>query len=81
MVKIKVEYLGYSLEPPFNYDSLKTEYIEKETLDDAVMYLYEVANWNEKSVTYDNGCFSLYLNLGNIDNLGDVVTANYELKE
>lgn len=79
MVAIKVEYIGYSPKPLFELNTLKVEYVEKETFDDAVMYLYEKANWNESLVKYNNGRF--YLDFDIVDDISEYVGISYELKE
>lgn len=77
MIKINVEYSGYSPEPPFNYVVLKTEVIEKENIDAAVMFLYEKADWETQRITYENGVY--YLNTH--PNSGDVVEVCYRVSE
>lgn len=77
MVKINVEYSGYSPEPPFNYVVLKTEVIEKENIDAAVMYLYEKADWETQRVTYENDVYSLITH----PDSGDVMEVYYSISE
>lgn len=81
MVEIKVSYEGYSKIPPFNYGVLKTETIEKSTLDEAINYLYEINNWNTENVDFDenDNSFATSILLDNTS-FGDVVMAYYSVK-